>query len=61
MKKKDISQIEKHLNFQDDQVPFILHADFENILEPIDEQHCVKMNKIKKRGKAIYIQERQNT
>ena len=54
MKKKDIARIEKHLNFHDGQVPFILHADFENILEPIDEQHCVKINKMKKREERQY-------
>ena len=37
-------------------VPFMLCADFESILKPVDEQYREKMNKIKteRKSKALY-------
>ena len=47
---------EKWLKFYDGQyqfeVPFMLHADFESILEPVDERYRNKMNTMKTRRKG---------
>ena len=49
---------EKCLKYHDGQyqfkVPFMLHADFENILKPVDERYRDKMNRMKagKKGEA---------
>ena len=51
---------EKWLKFHDGQyqfkVPFMLYADFESILKPVDERYREKMNtiKVKRKGKASY-------
>ena len=53
---------EKWLKFHDGQyqfkAPFILHADFESILKPVDEWYRVKMNTMKtdRKGKAPYTE-----
>ena len=53
---------EKWLKFYDGQyqleLPFMLHADFESILKPVDERHRDKMNtmKIKRKDKASYTE-----
>ena len=52
---------EKWLKFHDGQyqfkVPFMLYADFESVLKPIDERYREKKNKmkVKRKGKASYI------
>ena len=51
-------EIEKWLKFHDGQyqfkVPFMLYADFESILKPVDERYRNKMNTMKteRKGKA---------
>ena len=51
---------EKWLKFHDGQyqfkVPFMLYADFESILKPVDERYRDKMNRTKagRKGKAPY-------
>ena len=53
---------EKWLKFHDGQyqlkVPFMLYADFESILKPVDEQYKDKMNTMKagRKGKAPYTE-----
>ena len=53
---------EKWLKFHDGQyqfkVPFMLYADFESILKPVDERYRDKMNKMKteRKGKAPYTE-----
>ena len=53
---------EKWLEFQDGQyqfnVPFMLYADFESILKPVDERYREKMNtmKVKRKGKGPYTE-----
>ena len=39
-------------------LPFMLHADFESILKPVDERHRDKMNRMKteRKGKASYTE-----
>ena len=56
------SEKEKWLKFHDGQyqfkVPFILYADFESILKPVNEQYRNRMNTMKteKKGKASYTE-----
>ena len=56
------SEKEKWLKFHDGQyqfkVPFMLYADFESILKPVDEQYRYRMNTMKteRKGKASYIE-----
>ena len=53
---------EKWLKFNDGQyqfkVPFMLYADFESILKPVDERYSEKINTIKTetKGKAPYTE-----
>ena len=53
---------EKWLKFHDGQyqfkVPFMLYADFESILKPVDERYKDKMNTMKagRKGKAPYTE-----
>ena len=53
---------EKWLKFHDGQyqfkVPFMLYADLESILKPVDEQYRDKMNTMKagRKGKAPYTE-----
>ena len=53
---------EKWLKFHDGQyqskVPFVLYADFESILKPVDERFRDKMNTMKagRKGKALYTE-----
>ena len=53
---------EKWLKFHDGQyqfkVPFMLYADFESILKPVDERYKEKMNTMKaeRKGKAPYTE-----
>ena len=54
---------EKWLKFHDGQyqfkVPFMMHADFESILKPVDERYRDKMNRMKAGKKARrHIQKR---
>ena len=50
---------EKWLKFHDGQyqfkVPFMLYADFESILKPVDERYKEKMNRMKagRKSKAL--------
>ena len=52
----------KWLKFHDGRyqfkVPFMLYADFKNILEPVDERYRDKMNtmKVYRKGKASYTE-----
>ena len=56
------SEKEKWLKFHDGQyqckVPFVLYADFESILKPVDEQYREKMNRMKtqRKGKTPYTE-----
>ena len=56
------SEIEKWLKFHDEEyqfkVLFMLYADFERILKPIDEEYREKMNKMKaeRKGEAPYTE-----
>ena len=56
------SEEEKWLKFRDGQyqfkVPFMLYADFESILKPVDEWYMDKMNTMKteRKGKASYTE-----
>ena len=62
VKVKMPSENEKWLKFHDGQyqfkVPFVLYADFESILKPVDEQHRKKMNRMKtdRKGKTPYTE-----
>ena len=53
---------EKWLKFRDGQyqfkVPFMLYADFENILKPVDERYRGKINTMKteRKGKTLYME-----
>ena len=53
---------EKWLKFRDGQyqfkVPFMLYADFESTLNPVDERYRNKMNRMKaaRKGKASYTE-----
>ena len=53
---------EKWLKFHDEQyqfeVPFMLYADFESILQPVNEQYRDKINAMKaeRKGKAPYTE-----
>ena len=53
---------EKWIKFYDDQyqfkVPFMLYADFESILKPVDERYRDRMNRMKteRKGKASYTE-----
>ena len=53
---------EKWLKFYDGQyqfkVPFMLYADFESILKPVDERYKDQMNQLKteRKGKASYTE-----
>ena len=53
---------EKCLKFYDGQyqfmLPFILYADFESIVKPVDERYKKKMNRMKteRKGKAPYTE-----
>ena len=56
------SEKEKRLKFRDGQyqfmLPFMLYADFESILKPVDERYKDKMNRMKaeRKGKAPYTE-----
>ena len=62
IKVKMPTEKEKRLKFQDGQhqfrIPFMLYADFESILKPVDERYRDKMNKMKteRKGKASYTE-----
>ena len=62
IKVKMPTEKEKWLKFQDGQyqfkVPFMLYADFESILKPVDERYRDKINrmKIERKGKAPYTE-----
>ena len=66
VKVKMASEKEKWLKFHDRQyqfkVPFMLYADFESILKPVDERYREKINKMKaeRKGKTPYT-EKKNT
>ena len=57
-----LTKEEKWLKFQDGlyqfKVPFMLYADFESILKPVDERYRYKMNIMKagRKGKAPYTE-----
>ena len=57
-----LTEKEKWLEFHDGQdqfkVPFMLYADFESILKPVDEQYRGRMNTLKaeRKGKASYTE-----
>ena len=57
-----LTEEEKWLKFQDGQyqfkLPFMLYADFESILKPVDERYRDKMNTMKagRKGKAPYTE-----
>ena len=56
------SEIERWLKLHDGQfqfmVPFVLYADFESMLKPVDEKYKEKMNqrKAKRKGKIPYTE-----
>ena len=62
VKVKMLTEKEKWLKFQDGQyqlkVPFMLYADFESILKPVDERYRDRMNTMKtgRKGKAPYTE-----
>ena len=62
VKVKIPSEKEKWLKFHDGQyqfkIPFILYADFESILKPVDELYKDEMNilKAEKKGKTPYTE-----
>ena len=62
VKVKMPTEKEKWLKFHDGQyqlkVPFMLYADFESILKPVDERYRDKMNRMKagRKGKAPYTE-----
>ena len=62
VKVKMPTEKEKWLKFHDGQyqfkVPFMLYADFESILKPVDERYRDKMNTMKaeRKGKAPYTE-----
>ena len=62
IKVKMPTEKEKWLKFHDGQyqfkVPFMLYADFESILKPVDERYKEKMNTMKaeRKGKAPYTE-----
>ena len=57
-----LTEKEKRLKFHDGQhqfkVPFMLYADFESILKPVDERYRDKMNRMKteRKDKASYTE-----
>ena len=61
------SEIEKWLKFHDEgyqfKVLFMLYADLERILKPIDEEYREKMNKMKaeRKGEAPYTEKNKHT
>ena len=61
-----LTEEEKGLKFHDGQyqfkVPFMLYADFESILKPVDEQYRGKLNTMKagRKGKAPYTEKISN-
>ena len=58
VKVKMPSEKEKWLKFHDGQYQFMLYADFESIVKPVDEQYSEKMNTMKaeRKGKTPYTE-----